>query len=144
MIQIWNSYLVEINFPQAPAAGVSKQFLDVPQLRDKFIYGIELITASQMTTSPTGNTIATKANSLTGSLTIVDKNSYQVFQQVPNGNLITQDNAGIVKEFNPTLIDLQKSYVQFFAAGVGANESLCYNFIYLKPDQVKAFLAQRK
>lgn len=144
MIQIFNSYLVEINFPQAPAAGSTKQFFDVPQLRDKLIYGIELITASQMTTSPTGATIATKANALSGSLTIVNKDSYQVFQQVPNGNLITQDNAGIVKEFAPTFIDLQKSYVQFFASGVAAGESLCYNFIYINKDQLDAYLKSRK
>ena len=144
MIQIFNSYLVEINFVSAPTAGQTVNFLDVPQLRDKLIYGVELITASQMTTSPTGKTIATKANSLSGSLTIVNTGSYQVFQQVPNGNLITQDNAGIIKEFAPTKIDLQKSFVQIFSAGIGAGESLCYNFIYLKPEQLKDYLSTRK
>jgi len=144
MIQIFNSYLVEINFVTAPLAGQTFNFLDVPQLRDKLIYGVELITASQMITSPTGKVIASQANSLTGALTILNTDSYQVFQQVPNGNLITQENAGIIKEFKPTKIDLQKSNVQIFSAGIGAGESLCYNFIYLKPDQLKDFLASRK
>lgn len=144
MIQIFNSYLVEINFPQAPTAGQTVNFLDVPQLRNKLVYGIECITASQMVTSPQGKVIASQANSLTGSLTIVNTNSYQIFQQVPNGNLITQLNSGIVKEFKPTLIDLQKSFVQIFSAGIAANESICYNFIYLEPTQLKDYLATRK
>lgn len=144
MIQIFNSYLVEINFVTAPLAGQTFNFLDVPQLRDKLIYGVECITASQMVTSPTGKVIASQANSLTGALTILNTDSYQVFQQVPNGNLITQENAGIIKEFKPTKIDLQKSNVQIFSAGIGAGESICYNFIYLKPEQLKDFLSSRK
>mgnify|MGYP003382029760 CR=1 FL=1 len=144
MIQIFNSYLVEINFPTAPTAGQTVNFLDVPQLRDKLVYAVELVTASQMVTSPTGKVIASQANALTGSLTILNTESYQVFQQVPNGNLITQLNAGIIKEFAPTKIDLQKSNVQIFSAGIGANESLCYNFIYLKPEQLKEYLASRR
>lgn len=144
MIKIFNSYLVEINFQAAPAAGTTIKFQDVPQLHDKLIYGIELVTASQMTTSPTGKVIATQANSLSGALTIVNQSSYQIFQQVPNGNLITQLNAGIVKEFEPTFIDLQKSFVQIFSAGIGAGESLCYNFIYLKKEQINEYKASRK
>jgi len=144
MIQIFNSYLVEINFPQAPTAGQTQNFIDVPQLRNKLIYGIECITASQMITSPQGKVIASQANALSGSLTILNTDSYQVFQQVPNGNLITQLNSGIVKEFRPTMIDLQKSYVQIFSAGIGANESLCYNFIYLEPKQLDEFIRTRK
>ena len=134
--------MVEINFQQAPLPGTRTNFLDVPQLRDKYIYGIECITSSQMTVSPTSKTIASKANILPTTLTIVQAAS-EIFYQIPNSQLITQDNAGIIKEFRPILIDLQKSYVQVFNAGIAANESICFNLFYLYSNQLKEYLNLR-
>lgn len=139
MIRIYNSYLVELNFVSAPTAGAPITFKDVPFLGDVFIYGIECITASQMTTSPTSNTMASQANCLRGALTIVENNT-EVLAQIPNGQLITQNNAGVIKEFRPIKINLTKSNVQMFSAGIAAGESICYNFIYLYPNQVKEYL----
>lgn len=143
MLKIYNSYLVELNFTTAPGAGAPITFKDVPFLNNVYIYGIECITASQMTTSPTSNPIATQANIIKGSITIVEGNTEVLFQ-VPNGQLITQNNAGIIKEFRPIKINLTKSSVQMYAAGIAAGESICYNFIYLYPHELKQYLAEKK
>lgn len=143
MIKIWNSYLVELNYATAPAAGSTLNFKDVPFLKDVWIYGIEVITADQMSVSPSSATMATKANTIKGSLTIQDGNVEKLYQ-VPNGQLITQDNAGIVKEFQPMKINLTKCYVQMYAAGINAGESICFNFIYLNDNELKSFLASKR
>lgn len=140
MIRIFNSYLVELNFAAAPAAGTKTYFLDIPFLRDKYIYGIETVTASQMAVSPTSKAMITQANSLTGALTLVQK-STEIFFQTPMALLITNFNSGIVKEFSPVQLDLQKSYVQVFSAGIAATESVCFNFIYLLESELETYLS---
>ena len=143
MIVIKNSYLVELAYPSAAAAGSQITFKDAQFLEKVLIVGIEIITADQMSTAPSGNAMASKANAIKGALTIVEGNKDKLFQ-LPNGQLITQDNAGIVKEFSPIKLNLSKCSVVMFAAGIAANESLCFNFYYIYPEDLANYLKNKK
>lgn len=125
---IRNSYLAEIQFTLAPANNQRVQFLDIPQLRDVDIVGVEAFSASELTISPNGNTMI--AN-LKGLLLTLCVGSTEKFYQMPCYTLESPNQGGIIREFARIPITLTKSYVTIVdAATITQNYSVCFNFYY--------------
>lgn len=129
MLIINRSYLAEVNFASAPAAGQRFFFGDIPALRTVFTHGIEAISASQLSTSPTGKTVNTQANCATLMLTLAIGDTEEVYQ-IPVTSLISTLNGGFIRQFNGKRINLPKSYVTSVTTGISANQSILFNFYY--------------
>lgn len=132
---ITNSYLAEINFAAAAAAGQRVYFKDIPTLtpRDGVTtiqtVGLEVISSTELAVSPNGNTVVSAANlaTITLTLTVVSK---EVCFQIPCNTLRTTLNGGIIRRFFNLPVNIVKSYVQVVTAGIGAGESVLFNFYY--------------
>lgn len=130
MKSIIKTYLVELNFITAPAALTQVHFIDQPQLREARIIGIEAISANQLLTSPAGKTMVTNSMALDTALTL-KVGTEEIIYQMPYAQFVTQNNGGIIREFNGIVINFQQSGVNCFAATIPANYSICYNFWYV-------------
>ena len=132
---ITNSYLAEINFAQAGAAGQRVYFKDIPTLtpRDGVTtiqtVGLEVISQDELAVSPNGNTVILSANlsSITLTLTVQSK---EVVFQIPCNSLRTTNNGGLIRRFYNLPINIVKSYVTVTTAGIAAGESVLFNFYY--------------
>ena len=127
-----NYYSAEINLGAAvPGAGSNINFGDIPQLRNKLIYGIECITGDVLTTSATGKTLITTA---TGIVVVFQVKNFDKVFYYPITNLVTISRYGIIPAFTPTMIDFQKSYIRITnVTGLSANESVVFGFHYDNP-----------
>lgn len=132
MLKIKNSYLVELNLGAAtPAAGQQKNFKDQPFLNGKFIYGIEVLTATQLAVSPSGNTMIVTGDVPNFTFT-AQLGKERPIDTMSLSSLYPTDNAGFYREFNPFQMDFTKSFVKLVSSsGLAANESICFNFFYL-------------
>ena len=141
---IVNSALVEVNFSTAPAAGAQVKFNDQQLMHNCKIIGVEGVSASQLTTAPSTAAIATQANCIKTALTLQNKRGVQFVFQLPFGQIITQNNSGIIKEFYGLDLDWQSCLVNIFATGVTAGQSICYNFYYVRNAMWKDYLKARQ
>jgi len=130
MKAILRSYLAEINLGSTvPSAGGQLQFQDFPQLRNVVIYGIEAISASILSTSPTNKTVVSVLTGIT--LTLVDKMQKEKIQQYPAFDLEPYNTGGLYRDFVPFQLNLVKSYITINNNGsLNANESVCFNVFY--------------
>ncbi len=132
---ITNSYLAEINFSQAGAAGQRVYFKDIPTLTPRDgrtvieTVGLEVFSRSELSTSPNGATIITSANLATIALTLTVGSREKCFL-IPCKSLQATVNGGIIRRFYNLPVNVVKSYVQVFSTGIGAGESVCFNFYY--------------
>lgn len=132
---ITNSYLAEINFAQAGAAGQRVYFKDIPTLTPRDgktvieTVGLEVFTRDDLSASPNGATMITSANLATIALTLTIGSREKCFL-IPCNSLRTVVNGGIIRRFYNLPVNIVKSYVQVFAAGIAAAESVCFNFYY--------------
>jgi len=132
---ITNSYLAEINFSQAGAAGQRVYFKDIPTLtpRDgKTIIetvGLEVICRTELTYSPNGAALIASANLATIALTLTVGSKERCFL-IPCKSLQTTINGGQIRRFYNLPVNIVKSYVQVVDAGIAAGESVCFNFYY--------------
>lgn len=140
---IIKSYLVELNFATAPAAQTRVNFVDQPQLREKRIVGIEAISASQLSFSPTGKNMVTQANCLSTGLTLKEGTT-DIIYQIPFAQMVTQNNGGLVREFFGIVVNFQSSGIDVFSATVTANYSICYNFLYVDKENWNEYVQLRK
>lgn len=128
------SYLAEIKLVNAPAAGQKVPFLDIPQLRTgtqkiKTI-GISCYTRTQLTVTPNSNvTVAL----VTGMVLTLAIGSEEEIYLIPCIDLVSANNAGLIRLLREKEINLPKSYITILdAAGLAVNESVLFNFIYRK------------
>lgn len=132
---ITNSYLAEINFTQAGAAGQRVYFKDIPTLtpRDgKTIIetvGLEVYADVDLNTSPNGNPLITPAQLSTLLLTLTVGSRERCYL-IPCSTLRTVLQGGQIRRFYNLPVNIVKSYVQVVAAGINANSSVCFNFYY--------------
>ena len=110
---IKRSYLVEVNFSVAPANGNRVYLLDVPELRNVPIYGVEAFCSNELTYSPQFKVMA---GSLKGVVLTLAYASDEKFQQWPCYSLEVSQNGGIVKEIKAQALDIPKCYVTIFDA----------------------------
>ena len=132
---ITNSYLAEINFAQAGAAGQRVYFKDIPTLTPRDgktvieTVGLEVFSAAELTTSPNGATVISNANLSTIALTLTVGSKERCFL-IPCKSLQAVVNGGQIRRFFNLPVNIVKSYVQVVSAGINAGESVCFNFYY--------------
>jgi len=138
VIAVCRQDLLEIPIDNTPAQGnqykfqlTQNNFLNVP---DVIIYGIEVLSTTEMAVSPTGRTLITAANVPNLILNIFERGQTTQFgRNYPATRLRPSLYDGITQYFNPRPIDLNLSYVQMVAAGTMASgESICLNVYYKK------------
>jgi len=138
---ITNSYLAEINFAQAGAAGQRVYFKDIPTLTPRDgrtvieTVGLEVFTRDDLSTSPNGAGMITSGNLATITLTLTVGSKERCFL-IPCNSLRTVLNGGIIRRFYNLPVNVVKSYVQVVAPGIAAGDSVCFNFYYR--ERVKA------
>lgn len=129
MPRFLRSILVEIPLTTT-TAGSTINFADVPQLRNKFVQGIETFTNAQITKTPTQKTVIGSlygANFLVNLLT----DSETTFEYIPYYTLIPANNGGLIREFKNLKININKSNIYISSAtGLTVNESVVFNFYY--------------
>jgi hypothetical protein len=143
MPKVFKSQLVENIYP-AGAAITKLQFQDQPYLRNKQIFGVELIVSGDMLKSPTNNDLITTADSQIAYLTLYlndptnPSNVGEWIQNVPLTLLHRTQNAA-TDPFVRQMYDLvgqvvywEKCYITFATALSPANPvSICLN-VYFK------------
>ena len=136
--------LVELNFSAAAGQGSFKAFEDQQLMHDCKIIGVEGVSASQLSRSPSNQAMVSQSNCLYTALDLRTPTGTKQIYQIPFGNIITSVNAGIIKEFYGLDISWQTSGVWVFSGGIiAANESICFNFLYVRNKEWKQYLELR-
>jgi hypothetical protein len=111
---IKRSQLVEAQFTGTVAVGKKYAFTQVPNIsrNNIIIYGFEVFTATQLSTTPSNNTVvpATAAPNIV--ITFVDDNNVERIYQIPYYALVSSLNGGFIRMVKPFILNLTKSYVQ--------------------------------
>ena len=95
------------------------------------VYGIEVFTADQVTKSPGGNDLVTLDGAKGLVLNFLDDNSINKVNQIPYYSLVASYNSGVVREFKPFKMVLQKCFVQVAdSTNLTANQAILVNLIY--------------
>jgi hypothetical protein len=130
---IKRSQLVEAQVVGTPAAGKKYQFTDVPNIsrNNILIYGFEVFTAAQLSTTPNNNTVIPSATSDQLVLTLIDNNNKELIYQLPYYTAIRSLNGGFVLMVKPFILNLTRSYIQLTdATGISENQVACVNLYY--------------
>jgi hypothetical protein len=110
--------------------GTSLNFLDVPQLRGKYIQGIEAFTDSQVKKTMTQTDVIADAGK-TGLLVNIVVDSDTVLENLPYYTLISTYNGGLIREFKNIKININKSNVYIGdGTSIVANTSAFFTFYY--------------
>lgn len=95
------------------------------------VYGIESYTSTQITTTPSGNTVITDAGAGGITLNFLDDKSINLVNQIPYLALNAAINSGVVREFKPFKCVLQKSFITITQSGsLSVGQSAFFNLIY--------------
>lgn len=147
MLPIIRAQLVTVNIDLAAGtgAGASIPFPDQPILNGTYIMGWEAFDVTDLTTAPNRRPIVSAADSLVIAVTLNDGSNLR-YKRMPYTSLRTITHAGVWKECDPTLIDFQKSVVEFFAnSAAAALYSLAFMFYYATPtDMVRLGLKTKE
>jgi hypothetical protein len=111
---IKRSQLVEAQFTGTVAVGKKYPFTQVPNIsrNNIIIYGFEVFTATQLSTTPSNNTVVPAAAAPNIVITFVDDNNVERIYQIPYYALISSLNGGFIRMVKPFILNLTKSYVQ--------------------------------
>ena len=134
MKAITRSYLVELFLgTTAPGTGASINFNDFPELRDVYITGVQVCSSVYLTNAPSGR-VNTASGNLPGIvLNLLDVNTNIRIYNYPTFDLEPANVSGYYRDIEPFKLNLVKSYITIFQnIGIGANESLCFNFLYIR------------
>lgn len=116
------------------ADGYTLQLVDNPIIRmpNVLIVGVEIYTSSQLTKTPSQNTVITNAEATGIVITLQnDKNEYKMYE-TPITALNPALNNGVPREFAPFRLVMQNSYVKVTdSAVVTANKSVYIAFNYI-------------
>jgi hypothetical protein len=134
MKAITRSYLVELYFgTSAPGQGAQINFQDYPELRDVYVCGVEVCSATYLQNSPSGRVVTNAANLPGIVLNLMDVNTNIRVYNYPTFDLEPANVSGYYRDFEPFKLNLVKSYVTILAnIGILANDSLCFNFFYIR------------
>lgn len=146
MKAITRSYLVELYLgTSAPGNGSSINFQDYPELRDVYICGVEVCPANYLTLSPSGKTNTALANCPGVVLNLLDTNTNIKVYNYPTFDLVPSNVSGFYRDFEPFKLNLVKSYCTILQnIAIGANESLCFNFFYVRAQDYEKQLQNRR
>lgn len=141
MKAITRSYLVELFLgTSAPGTGASLNFQDFPELRDVYITGVQVCSNIYLSNAPSGK-VNTAAGNLPGIVVnLLDNNTNIRIYNYPSFDLEPANVSGYYRDFEPFKLNLVKSYITIFQnIGIGANESLCFNFLYIRAQDYEKF-----
>lgn len=130
---IKRSQLVEAQIVGTPAAGKKYQFTDVPNIsrNNILIYGFEVFTAAQLSTTPNNNTVIPSNTSDQLVVTLIDNNNKELIYQLPYYTAIRSLNGGFVLMVKPFILNLTRSYIQLTdATGISENQVACLSLYY--------------
>jgi hypothetical protein len=128
---IKRSQIVEFKLAGTVTVGKRYYATDIPNLsrNNIVVYGAELFTASQLTTTPTGNTVVAISTGIV--VTFRDNFKQEFMYQIPAFTLIRYNNAGLIVLLKPRIINLTDCYVTVTnTTSLNANESVAMNLYY--------------
>jgi hypothetical protein len=145
MRAITRSYLVELYLgTSAPGQGASINFQDYPELRDVYITGVEVCSSVYLQNAPSGKLNTNTANLPGIVLNLMDINTNIRIYNYPSFDLEPSNVSGYYRDFEPFKLNLVKSYVTILQnIGIGANESLCFNFLYIRAADYEKLQARK-
>lgn len=137
MRAITRSYLVELYFGTiAPGQGAQFTFQDYPELKEVWITGVEVVSGDYLSIAPSGRVNTASANLPGLVLNLLDINTNIRVYNYPTFDLQPNNVGGFYRDFVPFRLNLVKSFVTVFQnIGINANESLCFNFLYIRKDE---------
>jgi hypothetical protein len=95
------------------------------------VYGFESYTASSVTKTPSGNSLVTDSGASGLTLNFLDDKSINLVNQIPYNALNTYLMGGVVREFKPFRMVLQKSFVSISdSTNLSINQSILLNILY--------------
>jgi len=146
MKNIVRSYLVELYLgTSAPGNGSSINFQDYPELRDVYVCGVEVTPDNYLTISPSGKTNTALSNTPGIVLNLLDTNTNIRIYNYPTFDLVPSNVSGFYRDFEPFKLNLVKSYATIIQnIAIGANESLCFNFFYVRSADYERFFKNRQ
>lgn len=130
---ILNSILVELKITATSfAVGQNFQFNDVPQIRNRYIYGIVThLSSVDYSTSTQGNPIISSAKAQNSVLTLVTNDGKQPVYQIPIYQLAPTPNGGLIRIFQDIPLDITKSYVTINSVtGFATNDTFAFTVFY--------------
>ena len=128
---IKRSQIVEAKLSGSLAVGKRYNFTDIPNLSRNtlVIYGWESFTTSQLTVTPTGNSVVPVSTGIV--ITWRDTNKQEFIYQIPMYTTIRANNAGLIVLLQPRVINLTDSYVTLTdTTGLSVNQSVAINLYY--------------
>lgn len=134
MKAITRSYLIE-NYvgTSVPGNGSQLNFQNYPELLDVWVCGIEVVNNTYLTVSPSGKTVVKPVTGMV--LNLLDKNTNIKIYNYPLFDLIPANVGGYYRDFEPFKLNLVKSYITILSnAGINANESICFNVLYIREE----------
>jgi hypothetical protein len=136
MKAITRSYLVELYFgTSAPGQGAQITFQDYPELRNVYVCGVEVCSATYLTNGPSGRVVTAGTNLPGIALNLMDVGTNIRMYNYPTFDLQPSNVNGYYRDFEPFKINLVKSYVTILQnIGILANETLCFNFFYVRAE----------
>ena len=95
------------------------------------VYGFETFTQSTVSKTPSGNTLVSDNGGGGLTLNFLDDKSINLVNQMPYNALNTYLLGGVVREFKPFRMVLQKSFVSISdGTNLTVNQSILLNIIY--------------
>lgn len=137
-IAIMNSLLIEVPISRTPAAGDEYTFRLNDTIVKAEIYGIELVTATQLAVTPSGNPVIAESNAPNISITLVEQRTMKQFtQDMPGTRLVPSLYQGLTQIFKPRKIDTTKTKVRINNVGTLAiGQSIVLQLYYnINPDK---------
>ena len=136
MKAIPRSYLVELYFgTSAPGQGAQITFQDYPELRNVYVCGVEVCSATYLTNGPSGRVVTAGTNLPGITLNLMDVSTNIRVYNYPSFDLEPSNVNGYYRDFEPFKINLVKSYITILQnIGILANETLCFNFFYIRAE----------
>jgi hypothetical protein len=95
------------------------------------VYGFEAYTSSTVSKTPSGNSLVTDNGASGLTLNFLDDKSINLVNQIPYNALNTYLLGGVVREFKPFRMVLQKSFVSISdSTSLTINQSILLNILY--------------
>ena len=128
--------MVELYFgTSAPGQGAQITFQDYPELRNVYVCGVEVCSATYLTNGPSGRLVTAGTNLPGITLNLMDISTNIRVYNYPSFDLEPSNVNGYYRDFEPFKINLVKSYITVLQnIGILANETLCFNFFYIRAE----------
>jgi hypothetical protein len=136
MKAITRSYLVELYLgTSAPGQGAQINFQDYPELRNVYVCGVEVCSLTYLLKAPSGRNVIAGSLLPNISLNLTDINTNIRIYNYPTFDLQPSNVSGYYRDFEPFKLNLVKSFITILdGTGFIANESLCFNFFYIRAE----------